>query len=535
MDELDRIKRIARRVEVPYDNAVVYLQNVDCDKYINEYKQFYKKMVSNPYDTYIELRERLNKHGSTASFPEYKGIIFYLIKKIYQDNDFNEFCKKDKTMDNFKTILVHEIIAVMIKSRYIYPYKATLLLIEQMLKIIDTYYRVIEDDRQTFLKCQECHTYPKYYHNFRYRVYLTYLLDNINGDQVIMPVMTIGSTDIIKLRCVPILILGVSDMPIRADQYINSPLDFWAHDIQHARRQIQETERYYDIIIKHLKYYDSRSPFDIISKNEFYKIMETFTKEKILPMISLLPLKKPNTLETLEKLETHDTENIDDIEDYNKSIKILNEESKLRKILIFEIIHEKAWPITKFSICRNIKLGHDIFPIENISFECNDEIIPQVNKSIVESCSNIEIDCLDEIFEDPTTLSNTINKLRHGFYDDPDDTNSMIVDEKYRTSEELAKQSLYILEKLGCTLVTKEELINLAKNTKNATEFLQYSKVIKVPDHPEEWNELPIDEIKKWSVEPDAPTNVNQLGGKRNIDKNKHAIYNPNLFYMNNK
>ena len=78
-------------------------------------------MTSNPYDTYIELRERLNKNGFTASFPEFKGIIFYLIKKIYQDKEFINYCKTDKTMENFKMILVHEIIAIMIESRYMYP------------------------------------------------------------------------------------------------------------------------------------------------------------------------------------------------------------------------------------------------------------------------------------------------------------------------------------------------------------------------------------------------------------------------------
>ena len=34
-------------------------------------------MTSNPYDTYIELRERLDKYGSTASFIEFKGLVFY--------------------------------------------------------------------------------------------------------------------------------------------------------------------------------------------------------------------------------------------------------------------------------------------------------------------------------------------------------------------------------------------------------------------------------------------------------------------------
>jgi outer membrane protein assembly factor BamA len=75
----------------------------------------------------------------------------------------------------------------------------------------------------------------------------------------------INVTDLIKLRCVPILIMGVVDKPIYADQYLNSPLDFWAHDIQHSKRQIQETERYFDSFIKHNQYYQRRTVFDIIT------------------------------------------------------------------------------------------------------------------------------------------------------------------------------------------------------------------------------------------------------------------------------
>jgi hypothetical protein len=488
--ETDSEKRIQKRAAKPYDNALVYLQSVDCDKYITEYKDFYKVMTNEPYKTYSNLRERLNKEGATASFPEFKGIIFYLIKKIFQDKEVNDACKSDKTLENFRKILIHEIIAVMMETRYLYPYKASILLIEQMLKLIDTFYRV-KDDK-----------YTSYYHNFRYRVYLTYLLDNPSNDYVIMPILTIGATDIIKLRCVPILVLGVTDEPLHADQYTNTPLDFWAHDIQHARRQIQETERYYDLIVKHYKYYDSRSPFDIITKNEFYKLMEKFTKEKILPMINLKATKGLSGSELEETKEN-------------------NEKCKLRKLLIFEIVHEKAWPITKFSICRNIKLGYDIFPIETVVSKCSDDMVPVIDEEIVKDCSDLKFTTIDEEFEDPTTLSNTINKLRHGFYDDPDDPNSMIVNKKYRTSEELVNQAEFILKELNCEPMTREELINLTKNNKNAEEFLQYPKVIDTPDVPESYREIPIPKVERWKVEVDAPTNFNQLGGKKYIIKKK--------------
>ena len=78
--------------------------------------------------------------------------------------------------------------------------------------------------------------------------------------------------------------MGVVDKPIYVDQYLNSPLDFWAHDIQHSKRQIQETLRYYDVFIKHNNYYNRRTLYDIKTPNQFYKYMEKFTQDKIIPI-----------------------------------------------------------------------------------------------------------------------------------------------------------------------------------------------------------------------------------------------------------
>lgn len=66
--ETDSEKRIQKRAAKPYDNALVYLQTVDCDKYITEYKDFYKVMTNEPYETYNNLRERLNKEGCYCFF-----------------------------------------------------------------------------------------------------------------------------------------------------------------------------------------------------------------------------------------------------------------------------------------------------------------------------------------------------------------------------------------------------------------------------------------------------------------------------------
>lgn len=80
-------------------------------------------------------------------------------------------------------------------------------------------------------------------------------------------------------------------------------------------------------------------------------------------------------------------------------------------------------------------------------------------------------------------------------------------------TEELVNQAEYILKELDCIPMTKEELINLTKNNKNAEEFLQYPKVVKIPDIPETYAQMPIPNVERWKIESDAPTNFNQLGG----------------------
>jgi hypothetical protein len=251
-----------------------------------------------------------------------------------------------------------------------------------------------------------------YYHIFRYRSYMTtFLCSKEYGipHNIIFPThFNISATSLIKLRCVPILIMGVVDKPIYVDQYLNSPLDFWAHDIQHSKRQIQETLRYYDVFIKHNNYYKQRTLYDVKTPMQFYQYMHDFTVRKILPMILI---------------------NKDSDNDEIKAFK------SMKRLIIFEVIHEKAWPITQPSLCRNISLRYDEFPIENIYLKDN------------------KIGAFYYLFSDPTTIGNVIAKLRHGFYDKSKEPKKYIVQKEYRTSDNVARCAREIMEELGCSKI----------------------------------------------------------------------------------
>ncbi len=140
------------------------------------------------------------------------------------------------------------------------------------------------------------------------------------------------------------------------------------------------------------------------------------------------------------------------------------------RMIIFEIVHEKAWPITRYSICRNIQYKYDIFPIE--SLKVREDYITTV----------------DDAFNDPTTLSNLRGKLRHGFYDQINNPMKSIVSEKYRTTKHIVIASEILLDYLKFNdenRYNKQILLALTKDKKNAEEFSNYGSEIKVADEPD--------------------------------------------------
>ena len=97
--------------------------------------------------------------------------------------------------------LIPALVRIQTKTRCMYPYRATLYVIQRMLSIIDQYHRTQPDAELT-----------PYYHNFRSN--MTLLTDVEHNDSVLMPTCAfIGSTTLNKLRCIPVYILRVNTEP----------------------------------------------------------------------------------------------------------------------------------------------------------------------------------------------------------------------------------------------------------------------------------------------------------------------------------
>jgi len=205
-----------------------------------------------------------------------------------------------------------------------------------------------------------------------------------------------------------------------------------------------ETERYYDTFVKHRAYFTKRNFWANITPMDFYKEMETFTLKTLYGEEGILTHKKKDTEET-------------------KGLKAL------KKIIIFEITHEKAWPITPDSILRNIVMGYDRFPVESLEADQHG------------------IKTRDFAFDDPTTLSNTIHKLRGGFYDNPNQPNNAIVPKKFRTSTWMARAAAALFEDIALKYAPKIQrpsfkLILALTTDPHDTEEFQDKDIVQVKD-----------------------------------------------------
>jgi hypothetical protein len=493
MTEVDeRAERVLKRALGPKEQIEEYLLTHNYTASIESHNTLVENMLTNPVETYMSFKDRLEKHGSETSFPEFEGVVGYLIKALFQNPAIYGWFKKD-TNSILIDQLINKLIGLTIEGRFYYPYSSSIYAIENLLELLDLYYRSLP---VTAASSPVNETLGPYYHIFRYRSYMTTFLGSKEygiPNNIIFPThANISATSLIKIRCVPILIMGVIDKPLYVDQYLNSPLDFWAHDIQHSKRQIQETLRYYDVFIKHNNYYKRRTFYDIKTPIQFYQYMHEFTVSSILPMI------------TIDKAS--DTPEM-------KALK------SIKRLIVFEVVHEKAWPITQPSLCRNISLRYDEFPVENIHLKDG------------------KVDAFHYLFSDPTTIGNVVAKLRHGFYDKSNDPKNYIVQKEYRTSENVARCAKEIMEALGCLKVPSTEYFLSLATDKHALQEFQDLPPIDIPDKPDTVIPYPegntsnvysdVDLLTKFipTASPEDVTAQESLHRKTSVDQ-----YDPTIF-----
>jgi hypothetical protein len=435
------------------------------NKCLEIHKQFMRNLIDKPLETYYKLKT--NSNESTAHL---EGVVLKLLKEIFKinENEQIKFGKRreellikkqaleestdiskhrkeiinvemleinklfqylEKDINQYNALFqqcIMKVSQIFFKSRYYLTYRPTIETIVDMLSFIDT------SCRSNSCKGSE----NPYFHSRRYLYYLKYLLDQHNKGHFLIPTHQItGATAFIKIRCVPVYILGCNYESEFADEYYNTPLEFFSHDVQHARRQLYYTEQQlyknngnYDRFINHST---SRSVFDINNDinlpnydslwDTFINSMVSFTKTSLVP---LLEKNNSNPLQHVFPLNLHITNFNKNLDDGLKS---------MRKMIIFEILHEAAIAPTRENIIDYILLDVHSTPIERF---VNDADLNYTN------VQNI-------IYTDPSTLSNVLYKTKGTFFDTVEERYEMIVPVKYRNPIIIALSALQILSSLS--------------------------------------------------------------------------------------
>jgi len=270
-------------------------------QHYDKHTQEIKTIIDNPYNTYIEFCNRFDKDGMLCKFMEFESIIKYLINKI----KLTILTIKTKTpVDNTLIRMAQTCLVCLYNITYeydesvAYAYLPSIYAIKETISFFDIYERTYNSDNL-----------GAYYHSFNYQYYFNKYMDIKQiKNYIFFPTLytNIGATDIIKIRPVPIFIVGIVTEKVYVDEFWQSPLEFFIHDINHGRRMGKNMIDY-----------------NIKEMTEFTKYILNFIK-----------------------INKTDTEQI-------KGIK------QLMKMLIFEIIHEDALAIDPIVIWNALHRGEN--------------------------------------------------------------------------------------------------------------------------------------------------------------------------------
>lgn len=391
-------------------NAFKYFSSLTreiIEQKMKDHANYIKQLINNPIDGYLNLRNRLRKFGSNVSFPEFEGIIYYLIKGLFEP-ELLVYVKTNIAIKiQFDQTLI-KIQSLLYKSRDFLPYRKTIETIVESLFFFDTIQRI------------KYKINNPYFHTFRYYYYLNFLL-NLAPDEIVMPTFyPLGATDLLKTRAVPIWYCGLSTDMLFVDEYENTSVEFFIHDIQHCRRMHYFNELYYDKYFKFKNRKESVSPYDFLDKETMY-IEFNETIKKLLLLIK-------------HKNEDGSDKTIDE-----------KHTASLIKMILFEIIHEAALIPDKNVIIELLLKGVNKTPVEKVIFTYEG------------------IDIENDIYLDPTILSNVAYKLQSSFYDTADDRKEYVVPVDGRQSSKIADAANVLINFLnGTTINYKEKLLKLA-------------------------------------------------------------------------
>jgi hypothetical protein len=268
-----------------------------------------------------------------------------------------------------------------------YPYAYCIRAMVQSLHMIDLINIDLKHkkDKQIWNK-----DYVSVYFKERYHYYLDYLLDNAPNIFILPIIQNVGATTLIKNRFSRIQPCQIIFDEAFVDEDLQTPSNFFWHDINHARR-IYQTNIWF-------------SKQNKISINNLYLTMRKDVRE-------LIPIK--NWLSDEDK-----------------------KYESLIKILLFEVVHEDALPFINKSIVDDILFeSGNCYPYER-AYDNDDENSKynRINLRFYE--------------EGASTLRTIYNKIRHRFFEN-EYADDKIVNNELRYMKHMIYASYLLLSKIA--------------------------------------------------------------------------------------
>lgn len=334
---------------------------------------FARRVSRDSYALYQNMRMRLERNINAPFKEELLPVVEYLQLKIRSDEAIIEQVTANLPLRQLRQIALDALAKVRAADA---PYLDSIEAIERALEFYDVYHRAIDPDRS-----------PVLYHSGRY-LYYNHFLKAAAPKHILLPTLaSLGATDILRTRGVPIGFVGVNTDIMWVDGYYQTPFEFYIHDINHSRRMYQ--------------FFLELAQAEGKTIDELAKESDEFVKQTLMPLLSISK----------------------DMSDDEKNHR------RLMKILLFEILHEDALPALKSVIEKAILREAGVLtPFETI----------------------VDGKTVHYVMEPgATTLRYVFRKLAHDFYDMPGERFDNIVAPEYRTEANIIKASTHLFEVLG--------------------------------------------------------------------------------------
>lgn len=216
---LARVDRLFRILEEDEYNPQA-LPHLEFEKELGEkaremQEEIVHVMLDDPLGTYDEFSRRREEQGDEAPFPEIGWTLKALASDLTNNFDVQTACLQSPLLHNLRAEHIDTLQRVLREASF--PYKESLLLVEDLMAFFDLVVRVNEPDS------------PTPYHTARFEYNWHSLSDNT--EHTLIPTMaSLNLTDLIRLRGVPVGLLGVSTETLTVDGFPQTPYEFFHHD-----------------------------------------------------------------------------------------------------------------------------------------------------------------------------------------------------------------------------------------------------------------------------------------------------------------